>query len=195
MYIHSLSSDMRGVWHERCLIREVSDMRGVWHERCLTWEVSDMRGEWQCIRIHNSTLHCISTMEIEKYNYLIWVACYSSSGDKHWIWLFWFADIIRVSCANRTPHDSPLGVVYLPHRSHQVVQSVHLTTPPPRPHPPTFFGGSTGRASPTACTEMLVLCTMHFTLYSSHDMLNIGIMQYYVINQLTNFYKSWFHRS
>ena len=47
------------------------------------------------------------------------------------------------------------------------------------------------------CTEMLAmvqpdLCTMHFTLYSSYDMLNIGIMQYYVIIQLTNFYKSWF---
>ena len=98
-YIHLLSSDMRAVW-----------------------------GEWQCIRIHNRTLYCISTVEIEKYTYCIWVAYYS---DKHWIWLFWSTDIIRVSCANRNPHDSPLGVVYLAQRSHQVVQSVPLTHSPP----------------------------------------------------------------
>ena len=44
--MHSLSSDMRGVWGERQCIR---------------------------VRIHNSTLCCISTVEIEKYICLLYL--------------------------------------------------------------------------------------------------------------------------
>ena len=123
----------------------------------------------ETIRIHNSTLYCISTVEIEKNIYLLYLGGL----------LYIVAQAINIEYDYSDPQTSSKWVVqtetpttllwelFTWHTGHIRLCDQFLS-PTPRPH--TFFGGSTGRAG--GCKQK------HFRLFMSSAQVH-GIATYH----------------